>query len=449
MTTPLAKILLVEDDKAMRESCRQILRKVPYEVMDAALPKEAEAILLREEFDLVVTDLRMPQGGGQEVLRAARKVSPDLPVILITAYPSVQSAVEAFKGGVTDYLTKPFTVEQLRQAVQAALRTSQAKDRADLLRRMGPSDPAAQDLIGQSPRTLAFLSELRRVARLEAHVLISGEPGSGKDLAARTLHRFSNRASGRFVAASCAALEESPLAGSGDVLHKALEQARGGILYLDELSDLAPGAQARLLGIPDSRRETTSPASDVPRPSSDIRIVASTRKDLLQDVQAGRFREDHYYRLTSLEIRVPPLRERPQDIPGLAVHFLDRFAAELDARKIVGLGEDALGLLVEHSWPGNVRELANVLRNAVARATGPLITKEDLLETGALAREAGAADEPASPRRSALDDYERKYLAGMLASHSGNVTQTAQALGIHRTTLQRLMKKFGIAGSGR
>ncbi|MBI2059958.1 MAG: sigma-54-dependent Fis family transcriptional regulator [Nitrospirae bacterium] len=439
-----AKILVVEDDQAMQETCRQALGKVGYETVGATSPREAEPILLKEDIDLVVTDLKMPHGGGQEVLRTARKISPHLPVILITAYPSVQSAVDMFKRGLADYLTKPFTVDQLRQSVRAALQTGHARDRSELLRQVGPSDWEAPGLVGASARARALLAEIRRVAAAEAHVLVSGEAGAGREAVARAIHRFSARSVGPFVVLHCASIEDFPAAESRKGgWAGALEQASRGSLFLDEVGDLPREFQPKLLGLGVARGGKIAG-------STDARVLAATFKDLREEVRAGRFREDAYYHLAGLDIHVPPLRERLEDVPAIAVAILDRMPGRGESPEIAGFAEEALERLSTYAWPGNLRELENTIRKAVARAEGPLIKAEDLDLGGSLsAASKKGATEKASPRDLAVGEYERKYITSALSDHDGNISHTAIALGVHRTTLQRLMKKHGITGSGR
>ncbi|MBI2566266.1 MAG: sigma-54-dependent Fis family transcriptional regulator [Candidatus Schekmanbacteria bacterium] len=387
------RILIVEDDQAMRASCRQALQQAGYEVLEAAAPTTAYALLCREEIDLVVTDLRMPEGGGQRVLADTREVSPDTPVILITAFPSVESAVEAFKSGVLDYLPKPFTGEELIEAVQAALSVGRARDRAALLRRMGPAGAQAAGAIGSSPAFLAMLAEARRVAALDGSVVVTGETGSGKELVARAIHQSSTRANGPFVAVNCAAIAENLLeselfgyergafTGAAAAKPGLIEHADLGTLFLDELGDLASSAQAKLLRALEERAvRRVGGLALIP---VDFRIVAATNRDLRAEVRAGRFREDIYYH--------------------------------------------------------------NVVQKVLARATGPLITADDLRRAGLQPEPVRAVSAGVSARDEAVTSFERHYVEEALRQHHGNITHAARALGIHRATLHRLIKKLGVA----
>jgi two-component system, NtrC family, response regulator HydG len=444
------RILVVEDDEGMRLSCRQALEQVGHAVLEAGSVREAEPLLLREVFDLVITDLRMPHGGGQEVLRLVKQVSPEVPVVLITAYPSVESAIEAFRGGVTDYLLKPFTSEQLIETVDSAVATRRAGERAAIHRRLG-ENVEAPEIVGGSEAIRSMLAEIRRVAALDASVLVLGETGSGKELVSRSVHRFSRRSAGPFTVLNCAAIPENlfeaelfgyergAFTGAMATKRGLMEEAHHGSLFLDEVAELPPAAQAKLLRCLEEKAVRRL-GSVSPRPV-DTRVIAATHKDLRAEVEAGRFREDLYYRLAVLDVRVPPLRERPEDIAPLAIRILDKLRQE-NERPMVGFSDEALARLGDHAWPGNVRELQNVLQRAFARAEGSLIRASDL----PLAAGPPAAATNARGRDRALSEFERSYVTAALARHEGNVTHTARELGVHRTTLQRMMKKLAIAG---
>lgn len=445
------RILLVEDDEDMRESCRQAQEAAGHVVVEAGSAREAEPILLREEFDLVITDLRMPHGGGEEVLRLVKSISPETPVLVITAYPSVESAVEAFRGGVTDYLLKPFTGDQLVEAIERAMASKHAGDRATLLRRIGSGAADMPEMMGASESFRSMLVTIRRIAPLDGAVLVYGETGSGKELVTSAIHRLSQRSAGPFVIVNCAAIPENLLeaelfgfergAFTGATGSKAglFEAADSGSLFLDEVAELSASAQAKLLRCIEGKAVRRIGALH-DRPV-DARILAATHKDLREEVAGGRFREDLFYRLAVLEVRVPPLRERPEDILSLAADFLDRFRKKA-GRDVIGFSDAALDRLAQHGWPGNVRELQNVIQKALASCATSVIEVDDLqLRSSPAAPMSAAAPDR---RRWAIDEYERKHVTEALAQHAGNVTHTARALGVHRTTLQRLIKRLGI-----
>jgi DNA-binding NtrC family response regulator len=444
------RILVVEDDEGMRLSCRQALEQVGHQVVEAGSVREAEPLLLRDVFDLVITDLRMPHGGGQEMLRIVKQVSPEVPVVLITAYPSVESAIEAFRGGLTDYLLKPFTSEQLIETVENAVATRRATDRATLQRRIG-ENVEVPEIVGGSPAIRRMLGEIRKLASLDGSVLVLGETGSGKELVSRAVHRFSRRGNGPFTVLNCAAIpdtlfeaelfgyERGAFTGALATKRGLMEEAHHGSLFLDEVAELPPAAQAKLLRCLEEK--TVRRLGSVTARPVDTRIIAATHKDLRAEVQAGRFREDLYYRLAVLEVRVPPLRERPEDIAPLAIRILDQLR-QGNERPIVGFSDEALARLSEQPWPGNVRELQNVLQRAFARAEGTVIGVRELPLTTASGIPATVAGRG---RDRALSDFEKSYVTDALARHDGNVTHTAKELGVHRTTLQRMMKKLAIA----
>ncbi len=443
-------ILVVDDDEPMRESCVQVLEEAGFTVLQAASPTDAEPLLLREAIDLVVTDLRMPDGGGARVIEVTRDVAPETPIILITAFPTVESAVDAFKHGVVDYLPKPFSGEQLLESVQHALGVSRARDRVELLQRMGPIARDVPEIVGNSDRMREMLAEVHRVAPFDAHVLITGETGTGKELVARLVHRLSPRARGPFLAQNCAAMPENLLeaelfgyergafTGAATAHPGLLEQSTPGTLFLDEVGDMPLTAQAKLLRALEEK--SCRRVGAVTSRPIDVRIVCATHRDLRAEVRAGRFREDVFYRLAGLEVKVPPLRERTSDIALLAAHFLGICQAKTP-RPVVGFSDEALDLLSSHTWPGNVRELQNAVQKALAHTAGPLIVGEDVFASGAVPRSTTDAE---GPLRSAVQEFEKSRLAEVLREHEGNVTHAARALGVHRTTLQRLMRKLGM-----
>ena len=463
MSTHTERILLVEDDDDLRDSCRQVLESGGYEVLEAASPLEAEPIILREFLDLVITDLRMPHGGGEQVVRTVKGATPDVPVVVITAYPSVESAVRTFRDGIADYILKPFTSAQFLDGVGRALSTKRADDSSTLARRMGASVPDMPSMLGGSPAFRTLLTDIRRVAPLEGNVLVLGETGSGKELVARSVHAFSRRKAHPLIVMNCAAIPENLLeseifgyergAFTGAVAAKAglLEEAHEGSLFLDEVAELTLPAQAKLLRCLEEK--AVRRVGSVRARPVDARIIAATHTNLEQAVHEGKFREDLFYRLSVLDVRLPPLRDRPEDVLPLAVAFLDRLCKDSD-RKVVGFTEEAVERLMDHPWPGNIRELQNAVQKGFARAESSVITADDLVlgrtSHGAHAPTApGASQAPSSVvperRTKALAEFEREHVKEVLDRHDGNVTHAAKALGIHRTTLQRLAKRLGLS----
>jgi two-component system response regulator HydG len=455
--TSKERILVVEDDEDLRTSCRQVLVGAGYDVLVAGDPVEAEPLILREMLDLVITDLRMPHGGGEKVVHIVKGATPDVPVLVVTAYPTVESAVRGFRDGIADYILKPFTGDQLLDAIRRALGAKRADDSSALARRMGANAPDMPFMLGGSPAFRALLADIRRIAPLDGNALVLGETGSGKELVARAIHAFSKRKTHPLIVVNCAAIPENLLeselfgyergAFTGATTPKAglLEEAHEGSLFLDEVAELTAAAQAKLLRCLEEKAVRRVGATRS-RPA-DARIIAATHKNLAQAVADGKFREDLFYRLSVLDIRVPPLRDRPEDVLPLAVAFLDRLCKESD-RRVVGFTEEAVDRLVEHSWPGNVRELQNAVQKAFSRAEGSVIIADDLV----LGRSSTPAQHPVATgtpqrRTKALAEFEREHVKEALERNEGNVTHAAKALGVHRTTLQRLMKRLGLTGA--
>ena len=444
-------VLLVEDDEGMRESCAQALRFDGYTVVEVGSAEEAEPLLLQSSVDLVITDLKLPGAGGERVIELASDAMPDVPVIVITAYPSVESAVGALKHGVVDYLIKPFTVDQLVDTVERALAAGMARDRAALFKGLRPVEATSPEILGSSPAVREMLTQIRQIAPFDAHVHVRGETGSGKELAARAIQRLSPRAAKPFVAVNCAAIPEglfdSELFGhvkgafTGAVTsHQGLlEQADGGTLFLDEIGELSPTSQAKLLRALDTGRcRRVGGASEQ---QVDVRVVSATNRDLREEVNEGRFREDMFDRLTALEVEVPPLRARPEDISLLALHFLEALRVNGSP---VGFSDGALGLLQGYDWPGNIRELRNAVQRVVARTRGAVVLQKDVARSGVLGSHPRADTTNGGSREVAVTGFERQHVRAVLDSHDGNVTRAARTLGVHRTTLQRLMRKYGL-----
>lgn len=448
------KILLVEDDFDMRETCKQSLEDAGYLVIEAISPKNAEPVLLRESIDLVITDLKMPHGGGTEVIRMAKFISPNLPVILITAYPSVNSAISSFKSGIVDYLIKPFTNEQLLESVSRSLGSRWAKDRSDLLLGIKPQDPEMPEILGNSIALKRMVGDIRRIAPLSGHVMVYGETGSGKELVSKAIHRFSTRAQRTIVNVNCAALPETLLESEIFGYEKGaftdakiskpglIEQANGGTLFLDEIGDMSLMAQAKLLRVIEQKK--CRRLGGIKIYDADVRIVAATHKNLEEEVAQKRFREDLYYRISVLEINVPALRERKEDISLLAVYFLDKLIKENKTKTIDGFSEEALNMLPQYHWPGNIRELHNAIQKIFAFSAGPLIEPDDIIQSRAIKTSAENKNSNSATITAAISKFEKEFIEDALKNHLGNISKTALSLGIHRTSLQRLIKKFGI-----
>lgn len=379
----MEKILVVDDEQSLREVLSIMLKRAGYAVTSAMDGEEAIELLNKEIFDLVITDLRMPKIDGMEVLKAVKSASPETVVLIITAFASADSAVEAMKQGAYDYLTKPFQVDEVQLIIRNALEKRRLTTENMLLKREMASQSSFAQLVGQSEAMQKVFDVVRKVADSKSNVLICGESGTGKELVARAIHYNSARSVMPFVAVNCSAvpetLLESELFGhmkgsfTGAIANKAglFEVADGGTIFLDEIGDTTPTIQVKLLRVIQEREfRRVGGNHDV---KVDVRVVAATNKDLEKAVADGSFREDLYYRLDVIPIRLPPLRMRTGDIPLLATHFLERFAKESGKPKPV-ISQEAMHVLLSHEWRGNVRELENLIERVVAFATAELVT---------------------------------------------------------------------------
>jgi len=381
------KILVVDDEQSLREVLSIMLRRAGYAVISATDGEDAIELIHKEIFDLVITDLRMPKIDGLEVLKAVKSASPETVVLIITAFATADSAVEAMKQGAYDYLTKPFQVDEVQLIIRNALEKRRLTTENMLLKREMASQSSFAQLVGQSEAMQKVFDVVRKVADSKSNVLICGESGTGKELVARAIHYNSARSSHPFVAVNCSAvpetLLESELFGhmkgsfTGAICNKAglFEIANGGTIFLDEIGDTTPTIQVKLLRVIQEREfRRVGGSQDI---KVDVRIVAATNKDLEKAVADGSFREDLYYRLDVIPIRLPPLRMRTGDIPLLVNHFLERFSKESGKPKPV-ISSEAMHVLLGHEWRGNVRELENLIERVVAFSAEGLVTDADV-----------------------------------------------------------------------
>ncbi len=454
------RVLVVDDDRASRQLMAKILRQDGYEIEEAADGTEAIARARaladgKPGLDVVVSDIRMVEADGLEVLKAFRAHSPDTPVILVTAFGNVNvdDAMDAIRQGAFDYLSKPYQVDAIKLVVGRALQQKRLAEENRTLRREVREKYKLENIVGRSEAMLQVYKTAARVAATGATVLIQGESGSGKELLARAIHQRSPRAAGPFVAVDCGALAEGVLESElfGHVRgaftgaqerHRGLfEQAEGGTLFLDEIGNVSQKIQAQLLrALQEGELRPVGASEPV---HVDVRSVAATNVDLAQAVKAGHFREDLYYRLNVVTIRLPPLRERPEDLPLLAEHFVRKHAKREDAR----VSEAAQKLLASYRWPGNVRELENVVARALALNPSGVIVPEDLPDT-LRDPERAAAAEPnplgaLAEGRPTLSVVERRYADLVLRETSGNKSRAAEILGIDRKTLSRILESGG------
>ncbi len=453
------RVLVVDDKENMRRLVARILADAGgYDVDEAEDGGRALALVATRSYDVVVTDIRMPGADGFELLAAVKARDPSVEVIMMTGYATVQDAVRAMKQGAFDYLEKPFDPDAALALVARAAGHKRLGDAARLAVKPGEED-AFHALVGGSAPMRAVYRLLEKAAAVDATVLLTGETGTGKELAARAIHFQSSRRERRFVPVNCGALPgelvESELFGhargafTGAATAKLglFEEAQGGTLFLDEVGELPLAAQVKLnraLQEKEIRR-----VGDTQPVAVDVRVIAATNRDLREEVKAGRFREDLFYRLHVFAVTLPPLRERPEDVPLLAAHFLEKHARAA-RRTLHGFAPEAMRRLAGHPWPGNVRELENVIERAVAVAAGDVVAPEDLPAelSGDPSAPPDAAGLAALPYKDAVagarDRVSRDYLVALMKEFGGNVTRAAERAGVERESLHRLLRKYGL-----
>ena len=444
------RVLIVDDEERMAAVVAAALGRAGYDCETCASGDSALAALEARGADVVVSDLKMPGMDGLELLRRLHAHRAELPVILLTAYGSVASAVAAMREGAFDYVTKPFDNDELRAVVARALELGRLARENRWLRQEVGTRYTPDAVVAESPRGRDVLALVRRVAPSRATVLVQGESGTGKELVARLLHYWSDRVGQPFVAVNLKAFAEGVLeselfghekgAFTGAVAARpgCFERASGGTLFLDEIGEVGPDVQAKLLRVL-QESEVLRVGGGEPR-TIDVRVVAATNRVLRDDVAAGRFREDLFFRLNVIPIQLPPLRERREDVLPLARHFLARHGAEAGRR--LAFSPEAEAALLAHPWPGNVRELENAVERATVLARGDAVTPEDLLL-------AEGAVRPAAPGgggtlQDALDQAAAARIRAALEAAGGQRTEAARALGVDRTTLYRLMRRLGV-----
>lgn len=457
----MEKILIVDDEQSMRDVLSIMLKRAGYGVTVAADGEEAVGQLGKDIFDLVITDLKMPKMGGLDVLKAVKDSSPETVVLVITAFASTETAVEAMKRGAYDYLTKPFQVDEVQLIIRNALERRRLSTENMLLKRELASQSSFAQIVGQSDAMQKVFDMVRKVADSKSNVLICGESGTGKELVARAIHYNSTRSRLPFVAVNCGALPEplleSELFGhmkgsfTGAVSNKAglFEVANGGTIFLDEIGETTPAMQVKLLRVIQEREfRRVGGVRDL---KVDVRIVAATNKDLEKAVADGSFREDLYYRLDVIPINLPPLRMRTGDIPLLAKHFLERFA-KVSGKPVPTLTQGAMHLLLAHEWRGNVREMENLIERAVAFASGTQITEEDInswLHRPAAQPQSGyPTDLPAEglDLEELVDRIEKDLLLKALERAQWVKKKAARLLKLNTRSFRYRLEKYAIKG---
>jgi len=452
-----AKILVVDDEPLMRVTIADALTGEGYTVSVAERGETGLALLGQDHWDIVITDLRLPDMEGMVILKEAKGRNPQTDVILITAYGSIDSAVMAMKEGASDYLTKPFSMDELLLVVKRLLRMRALEEENRALRERVEERYGLEGLVGRSPAMLKIYDLIQTISQTDTTVLIQGESGTGKELVANAIHLQSPRRKGPFIKVNCAALPETLLeaelfghekgAFTGAIRQRKgrFEMAGGGTLFLDEIGDISPMVQVKLLRVLQEREFERVGGNETI--SVDVRLICATQKDLKEEVRKGAFREDLYYRLNVVPLVIPPLRERREDILTLAEHFVRKFSQKMK-KEIVGLSEEAESLLLRYPFPGNIRELENMLERAVALIKGRVIQAQDLPEEVCGQPSFGRAlcekIQGAKPLAEAVSLFEREYIQSVLEKTKGKKGQAAEILGISRKTLWEKIKELEI-----
>jgi two-component system response regulator HydG len=450
--TPLS-ILVVDDEPSIRETCAEVARQAGMKVLAVASAEEAFEVLENSAVDIVLTDLMLQRTSGLDLLKHVHDTSPTLPVIVLTQYGTIDSAVTATRLGAVDYVTKPFRIEELRTRLERAARAVELQQENHLLREQLRTRPGFGGLIGVSERMQRVYKVIQKVALHEYPVLILGESGTGKELVAKSVH-FSGPRKGRpFVPVDCSSLVptliESELFGyvkgafTGALHGKQglLEAANGGTLFLDEIGDMPVDMQAKLLRALQERE--VKPVGSTERRHIDVRIIAATNRDLDAAIKAGSFRQDLYFRLNVVQVKLPPLRERKSDIPLLVTSFLEKFSASQQTTR--NISEDAMRQLIAYDWPGNVRELENAIERAVALGSGPLVHVADLPTN---LQHPTTERIPEKNELLPLEELERRAILRTLREMAGDKLAAARILGIGKTTLYRKLKQYHLEPEG-
>ncbi|HUI66789.1 MAG TPA: sigma-54 dependent transcriptional regulator [Nitrospirota bacterium] len=444
-------ILVVDDEKDICMALRILLTKEGYNVKEAYNGEQAIERIKQENFDIVLTDIKMEKMDGFEVLRESQKISPETSVIMMTAFASVGSAVEAMRAGASDYITKPFINDEIRLTIKRIIKSRDLQMENQILRQeLSQRTAAFTTIIGSSEPMQKVFSVMEKVIPNKSNILITGESGTGKGLVAQAIHESGPRKDKPFIAINCGAIPENLLESElfghkKGAFTSAIEDkkglitmANGGTLFLDEIGELPSALQVKLLHVIQTKELT--PVGDTRVISVDVRIIAATNADLLQRVKEGRFREDLYYRLNVIEIRMPALRERRDDIPVLIKHYMEVFAKEA-GKNIKDIDYEAMQALLTYDWPGNIRELRNTIERATVLADGEVITIHDMPDKFRTLDIEGVST---SSLRQALDTFERDYIRRSLTENKGNKDAAATKLGIDLATLYRKLKKLRI-----
>jgi DNA-binding NtrC family response regulator len=452
----MSSILIVEDEAKMQRLLQLSLSEEGYATQAASDAESGLKLLRQAKFDLVITDLKLPGMDGLEFLQSVRRTDAHLPVVLMTAFGTVETAVQAMKAGASDYVLKPFSLEEMKLVIRKELDVRRLQEENRDLREALGKRYEFKNIVARSAKMQEVLAVVDRVAPANSTVLLGGESGAGKDLVARAIHQHSRRASGPFLKINCAAIPENLLeselfgyekgAFTGAVASKPgkFELADKGSIFLDEIGDVPPAIQVKLLRVLQEREFERLGGTKTLK--VDVRLIAATNRDLRVALEQGTFREDLYYRLNVVPINIPPLREHKEDIPDLVRVFLDRFGHEA-GKQVSGITPAAMKRLMEFHWPGNVRELENIIERAVALRSGDMIDAEDIRLDMSPARPHAAETDsgaPFPPPGVTLDEFEDEIIREALRRAAGNKSQAARLLGLSRNALRYRLSKIGV-----
>lgn len=442
------KVLVVDDDLEMCGLISDVLKGEGLSATSIGDSLEASKVLKKEEFDVIVTDLKMKGLKGLDLLEEAKKVAPLTPVIIITAFGTVESAIKAMKMGAYDYITKPFQMDEFVLTVKKALENRLLKREVARLKKEVESRYHFHNLIGKSPPMQKIYELIERISDTSSNVLITGESGTGKELVAKAIHYNGIRKEGPFVAVNCAAIPETLLESELFGYKKGaftdaktdkkglIFEANEGTLFLDEITEMASTLQAKLLRVIEEKE--IRPLGDTNSYPVDVRIISTTNRDIGSVIQQDRFREDLYYRLRVIDIELPPLRDRREDIPLLVQHFINKFSQDLK-KDVSGVSEEALKIFLNYTWPGNVRELENVIQRAITLTRHETILPEDLPHSMLQETDKNVL-EKAVQEKYTIDQLEKEYIKRILVEVGGNKSKAAEILGLDRKTLYRKLQ---------
>ncbi|MCK4556776.1 MAG: sigma-54-dependent Fis family transcriptional regulator [Candidatus Aminicenantes bacterium] len=449
-------MLIVDDEKSILDLLTVVFKKEGYKVETSHSGPKALELIEKNDFSVIISDIKLPQLSGMEILRRVKDTKPYIPVIMVTAYGTIKQAVEALKEGAMDYVVKPFDVEELKIIVSQGLERGRLKQENILLKKQLREKYGFDNIIGKSKRMMEIFSLIEKIAATDSTVIVNGESGTGKELAARAIHLLSRYQERPFVSINCGAvpdsLLESELFGhmrgsfTGAVADKKgmFEVAEGGVLFLDEVGEMSPMTQVKLLrALQDKKIRRVGGTEEIP---VDIRIIAATNQDLKRKIEEGKFREDLFYRLNVLSLVMPPLRKRKEDLPLLVSHFIKKYCQEM-GRKTKRIAPEVMNVFESYPWPGNVRELENVIERVVAIEEREIITRDSLPEELLAPHKKPDTTylfEPGFSLNSHLDDIAKNYIKQARQAAGGKLRETASLLGISYRTLRYLIDKYGL-----